>query len=254
MRSYRGESATRRSSDRPRPIVLLLFDIDGTLLEGTAPLVGEAMSAALREVHAIDTSAIRTYIPTAGRTDSEIARAILLDAGVPRRRIDGLADRVREVCCKACARLLPDDLSGAVLPGVRELLDGLAEHEDVKVSLLTGNYEEIARLKLERAGIGHAFAPGQGAFGSDAENRAALPAIARRRAGTPRAPYPRSNTIVIGDTPQDIACAHADELRCLAVATGPFGAESLTDADGVARDSVELRRILSELGIGGARG
>ena len=165
MRSYRGESATRRSSDRPRPIVLLLFDIDGTLLEGTAPLVGEAMSAALREVHAIDTSAIRTYIPTAGRTDGEIARAILLDAGVPRRRIDGLADRVREVCCKACARLLPDDLSGAVLPGVRDLLDWLAEQDDVKVSLLTGNYEAIARLKLERAGIGHAFARGQGVHG-----------------------------------------------------------------------------------------
>lgn len=234
--------------------MLLLFDIDGTLLAGTAPLVGEAMSAALREVHAVDTSAIRAYIPTVGRTDGEIARSILLDAGVPTTRIDALAGRVRDSCCVACARLLPDDLSGAVLPGVRDLLDWLTEQDDVKVSLLTGNYEAIARLKLERAGIGHAFAPGQGAFGSDAENRAALPAIARRRAGTARAPYPRGDTIVIGDTPQDIACARADELRCLAVATGPFEAEALSDADGVARDSVELRRMLSELGIGAVRG
>ena len=59
---------------------------------------------------------------------------------------------------------------------------------------------------------------------------------------------------MIGDTPQDIACARADELRCLAVATGPFGAEALSNADGVARDSVELRRMLSELGIGAVRG
>ncbi len=55
--------------------MLLLFDIDGTLIEGTAPLVGEALAAALREVHGVDTSLIRTPIPTAGRSDGEIARA-----------------------------------------------------------------------------------------------------------------------------------------------------------------------------------
>ena len=102
--------------------VLLPFDIDGTLLlEGATP-VGEAMSAALAEVHGIDTSEIRSRIyRTAGRTHGEIARAILLDAGVPGRRIDARRGRVREACCDACARLLPDDLSWAVLPGVREL-------------------------------------------------------------------------------------------------------------------------------------
>jgi phosphoglycolate phosphatase len=166
--------------------VLVLFDIDGTLLEGTTKPVGEAMRAALGEVHGVDTSSIGTQIVTAGRTDSEIARAILLDAGISTARIDALADSVRESCCQLCIRLLPDDLSRAVLPGVRELLDWLAEQEDVKLGLLTGNYEPIARLKLARAGIGDAFPLGQGAFGSDAEDRPALPAIARRRAGTPR--------------------------------------------------------------------
>ena len=233
--------------------VLLLFDIDGTLLlEGATP-VGEAMSAALAEVHGVDTSEIRTDIPTAGRTHGEIARAILLDAGVPARRIDALAGRVREACCDACTRLLPDDLSWAVLPGVRELLDWLAEQEDVTLGLLTGNYEPIARLKLSRAGIGESFALAPGGFGSDAEDRAALPAIARRWAGTSRAPYPRRDTIVIGDTPQDIACARADEIRCIAVASGPFGADELAVADAVARDAQELRLVLQELGGQGAR-
>jgi beta-phosphoglucomutase-like phosphatase (HAD superfamily) len=59
--------------------VLLLFDIDGTLLAGTTQHVGEAMRAALAEVHGVDTSVARTQIPTAGRTDGEIARAILPD-------------------------------------------------------------------------------------------------------------------------------------------------------------------------------
>ena len=118
-----------------------------------------------------------------------------------------------------------------MLPGVRELLDWLAEQRGVKLALLTGNYEPVARLKMTRAGLGRAFAPGQGAFGSDAEDRAALPEIARRRAGTPGSPWPRGDTIVIGDTPLDIACARADGVRCVAVASGPFTAARADGAD-----------------------
>ena len=237
--------------------MLVLFDIDGTLLDATLPSNGQALSAALREVHGIDTSAIRTPIATAGRTDGEIARAILLDAGVSATRIDGLAGRVRESAGRWAARLLGADLSPAVLPGVRELLAWLAGEPDVRTALLTGNFEPIARLKLERAGIGGAFAPGQGAFGSDAEDRLALPAIARRRAGTSRTgragtsrtPYPRARTVVIGDTPRDIACARADGLRCVAVASGPFTGDELADADAVACDAFELCTILRDLGV-----
>lgn len=227
--------------------MLLLLDIDGTLLEGTTRFVAAAMGEALRAVHGVDPRFIRTEIATAGRTDAEIARAILLDAGVSTERIDAGADHVREICCRAGARLLPDDLSWAVLPGVRELLHWLMDREDVKLAALTGNYEPIARLKLERAGIGGAFALGQGAFGSDAEDRTALPAIARRRAGTRGAPYPRQETIVIGDTPHDIACAKADGVGCVAVASGSFTSEALAGADAVARDAHELRLLLPAL-------
>lgn len=208
------------------------------------------MGIALNEVHGVQTREIRTRIETSGRTHGEIARAILLDAGVPAERIDALADRVRDRCCEYAARLVPSDLSGAVLPGVRDLLGWLAEQADLTLGLLTGNYEPIARLKVTRAGIGAFFAPGQGAFGSDAEDRTALPAIARRRAGSDRAPYPRADTIVIGDTPRDIACARADGVRCVAVATGAFEPGALTEADAVAADAAELRLVLSELGLG----
>ncbi|MGN6168694.1 MAG: HAD family hydrolase [Solirubrobacteraceae bacterium] len=233
--------------------MLLLFDIDGTLLTGTRQWVGDAMRVALKEVHGVDTSFVRAQIPTAGRTDGEIARAVLVDAGVPSDRIDALAGRVQEIFCQACDRLLPDDLSETVLPGVRQLLDWLAP-QAVKLGLLTGNYEPIAWLKLTRAGIGEAFAIGRGAFGSDAEDRSSLPAIARRRAGRVGAPYPRQDTIVIGDTPRDISCARADGLRCVAVASGPFGSEELMDADAVARDAAELPQILRALGVGVSAG
>lgn len=222
-------------------MLLLLFDIDGTLLSGGTEAHRDAMHQALAEVHGIRATgrALRAVSP-AGRTDPEIARTILLDAGISAERIDDRAAAVREHCCAAYGRLCPDDLSEFVLPGIPALLKRLVAREDVIVALLTGNYEPVARLKLARAGIGSFFSHGQGAFGSDAEDRVSLPAIARRRAGTLGHPHPRQATIVIGDTPRDIACAAADEVRCFAVATGTFGPDDLTGADAVFAGPREL--------------
>jgi phosphoglycolate phosphatase len=224
---------------------LLLFDIDGTLVSGATDAHRDAMYEALRVVHSVDANRVmRRPLDAAGRTDPELARAILLDAGISAERIDDRADAVREECGRAYARLCPQDLSNTVLPGVPELLASLAARAEVTLALLTGNYEVVARLKLARAGIGRRFPGGEGAFGSDDEDRAALPRIARRRAGPVGAPHPRERTIVIGDTPRDIACARADGVRCVAVASGPFSEDKLTGADCVAADTPELGRLL----------
>jgi phosphoglycolate phosphatase len=227
--------------------LLLLFDIDGTLVSGATRAHEAAMYEALAAVHAIKpTDAALRGISPAGRTDPEITRAILLDSGISAERIDDRADAVREECCRAYARRCPDDLSQFVLPGVTELLEWLSGREGAMLGLLTGNYEAVARLKLARAGIGKLFPAGQGAFGSDSEDRTTLPAIARRRAGRRGAPYPRDQTIVIGDTPRDIACARADGVRCIAVATGLFGPEELVGADAVVTGAAELRAALAD--------
>jgi phosphoglycolate phosphatase-like HAD superfamily hydrolase len=224
--------------------MLLLFDLDGTLLRGATDAHKQAMHQALHEVHSVDVRQVNISLSAAGRTDPEIMRAILLAAGVSAKRIDDRADDVREECCRRFAQLCPPDLSHTVIPGVRELLSWLSGLEHVTLGLLTGNYEPVARLKLARAGVGRHFPSGQGAFGSDAEDRAALPPIARRRAGSTGRPNPREQTIVIGDTPRDIACAAADDVRCVAVATGPFDMSELSEADHVASDARELRGVL----------
>ena len=112
--------------------------------------------------------------------------------------------------------------------------------DEFRFSLVTGNYERVARLKLARAGIGSWFPEGQGGFGSDAEDREALPPIARERAGG----WPRERTVVIGDTPRDIACARADGLRVVAVTTGPYGVEALADADAVVDSAAAVVPVL----------
>jgi phosphoglycolate phosphatase-like HAD superfamily hydrolase len=231
--------------------VLLLFDIDGTLLIGAADAHRDAIYEALRTVHGV-TQPDRRGMEVAGRTDAEIVRTLLVHAGVPAVQIDEHADDVRIAACEAYARLCPDDLSATVVPGMPALLKRLSARADTRLALVTGNYEPIARLKLRAAGIGRFFARGQGGFGSDHEDRSMLPQIARGRArDSGDEPWPRARTAVIGDTPRDIACARADGVRVAAIATGPYGPGDLRQADAVARDAHELGEVLERwLSIG----
>jgi phosphoglycolate phosphatase len=232
--------------------LLLLFDIDGTLLRRASKEHAAALHEAIHAVYGVDTAAIGrgpNQTDAAGRTDLEIARQLLLRANVSAQRIDDRLADLREAAGEAYARHVPADLSETVSDGMPDLLERLAARDDVTLSLVTGNLEPIARMKLEAAGIGHFFARGQGGFGSDSEDRTDLPPIARRRAGTRDAPHPRERTIVIGDTPRDIACARADDLRVIAITLGPHAAHEVADADAVVATvpglSAELDKLLS---------
>jgi phosphoglycolate phosphatase len=233
--------------------MLLLFDIDGTLVKGASREHAAALRKALENVHGVDLDEIQTGLSVAGRTDGEIARMLLIEAGVSAERIDARAEEVQDECCRLYASLCPDDLSATVVKGIPSLLETLSTRDDVQLSLVTGNFQPIARIKLKAAGVGHWFTAGQGGFGSDSEDRTMLPPIARRRAGEAAGlttSWPRKNTIVIGDTPRDIACAHADNVRCIAVTTGPHRADDLSDADYVASSTQELAATLEALALG----
>jgi phosphoglycolate phosphatase-like HAD superfamily hydrolase len=222
---------------------LLLFDIDGTLVQRAAEAHRDAIHAALQRVYGLADPS-QAHIEAAGKTDIEIAREILVHSNVPARRIGENLTEFRVAAAEEYAARCPRDLSDRVVPGMAELLTVLAARTDVLLALVTGNLEPIARLKLARAHLGQFFARGQGGFGSDDEDRAALPAIARERAGSPGRPFPRERTWVIGDTPRDIECARADDVRVLAVTTGPYTADDLAGADGVAAGPEELRALL----------
>jgi phosphoglycolate phosphatase-like HAD superfamily hydrolase len=222
-----------------RPL-LLLWDIDGTLLQRASAEHGRALREAAARVHGL-ASLDGVTAEYAGRTDAAILRDLLRLAGVSDEEIDARAAEVRSASAELFAQLCPEDLSGFVAPGVPEVLAATAERGLLQ-ALLTGNFEPIGRLKVARAGLGRHFEAGQGAFGSDSVSRARLPAIARGRAGD----WPRERTVVIGDTPRDIACARADDVRVIAVATGPFDVEELADADAVVDDARALLPVLSD--------
>ena len=114
------------------------------------------------------------------------------------------------------------------MPGAREVLKLVDEHPRYLSALLTGNIEPAAHLKVEIAGLTEFFQL-PGAFGDDSFDRRDLPAIAARRINEHLgAKLQPEQFIVIGDTPNDIACARHFGARALAVATGRlYSAEDL---------------------------
>ena len=67
--------------------MLLLFDIDGTLLIKAADDHRDAIHAAIRRVYHVPHPE-GAKVSTPGRTDTSIARSILLQLGVSAERID----------------------------------------------------------------------------------------------------------------------------------------------------------------------
>jgi phosphoglycolate phosphatase len=223
--------------------MLLLFDIDGTLVQKASAEHAAAVLAALHDVYGV-AEPPAAHVDAAGRTDIDIARRLLLLSDVDPRTIDARLGDFRAAAVAHYARMVPDDLTRLVAPGMGALLERLAAGGAHRLSLVTGNLEPIARLKLRAAGLGRYFPRGQGGFGSDHEDRSELPAIARARAGRDGRPWPREQTILIGDTPRDIACARADQVRCIAVTTGLYGRDELRGADAVAGDAEQLAELL----------
>ena len=203
---------------------LVLFDIDGTLLD--------TQGAGRRGFHAALLGVFRTTGPIdsyrfCGRTDPEIARYLLTAAGVSE---DQLVSELPRLWDQYLANLEVEvkNRPPQVCPGVIELLERIERECDRFVlGLLTGNIEPGARLKVDSSGLGFSRFR-LGAYGSDHEIRDQLPAVAVARAEAKTGHHFEGKSVVIvGDTPADIACGAPLGARSIAVATGLFTEEQL---------------------------
>ena len=202
---------------------LLLFDIDGTLLD-TGGEGGKALLDAVEDVFGVPRAAI-PKLELAGATDGGITRQIMGHLGREFHE-DRVAQYHHSYLQHLQRRLNSDAFTGTLLPGVTDLLPVLAGSDEFHLGLLTGNLRCGAEHKLRRFGIWEYFA--DGAFGDDAEDRNLLGPIARERMQSALgSSYSPDEIIIIGDTPKDISCAHAFDARCIAVATGSFGRQAL---------------------------
>ena len=199
--------------------MLLLFDIDGTLIRASPHAHQRAMLDAVGEVYGVEFPAgedpIGRVVPN-GKTDRQIVREMLEPRGIAPADVDRGFPDFERVACERHSASRNQVLTGDERDRTAALLRRLASSGH-RLALVTGNLEPIARRKMELAGLAGFFGPGQGGFGSDAEARPELVPLARRRAGGD-APHPAADTVVIGDTPLDVAAAHADGVRAIGVA------------------------------------
>ena len=227
--------------------VLTLFDIDGTLVD-SAGAGRDAIELALLEVYG--TAGPINELSFAGLTDPFIVRTLMRHAGLSDDEIDAQLPALWASYERRLEAILVDRAARArVHPGVLDLLAAL-EGLGAAIGLVTGNIARGARHKLAACGIHDRFP--FGSFGSDAEDRDELPAIAIRRARrTMGRAYAADRTWIIGDTPRDIGCARAAGVRVLAVATGSFTRRQLEDAGAdVALDSLgDTGRVLDVLSV-----
>jgi len=229
---------------------LVLFDVDGTLIERGDPAHVAAID---RGIHTVFPAAAHVSIldlDLDGKLERQLVRGVLAAAGLePTVPEDSLATIFQTAA--EFYRAAWDGRSGDhdLLPGIRPLLDRVADDPRFALGVLTGGIRPIVEIKFRRLGLADYFPIG--AFGDeDVEERPDLLPLAVKRAeahyGTP---FPSNRVVIVGDTPHDVRCAHVGGATALAVATGRYPEDALRDAgsDVVLPDLTDTDRVIAAL-------
>lgn len=202
---------------------LILFDIDGTLIQSHGA-GREAIMLALHELFGT-TGPVDSYRMD-GKTDHRIVTDLLTAANIPAAEVEEKLPAIFQAMAEHGRNIFPQR-GMTPCPGIPQLLEALHNLPNVILGLLTGNSSQTAPLKLAAAGINPDFFQ-IGAFGSDHVDRNALPFIAKKRAfQLTGQQFDGYNMLVVGDTPADILCARAGTATAVAVATGRYSVEQL---------------------------
>lgn len=206
------------------PVEIVLFDIDGTLIE-SGGASDRAWHRAFEELYGVSVDV--PAITGKGVPDPEVGR-LCFKAAVGRK------PKPEEMAKLMARRLhhLPEEVQQSdryvVLGGVGDLLEQLID-DGVLLGLVTGNVEAAAHIKLARANLNRFFS--FGGYGSDSPDRSKLTkkALERARVVSGRR-VKRSGVISVGDTPLDVEAGHAAGIRVVGVSTGEYSADQLLKA------------------------
>lgn len=208
--------------------LLVLWDVDWTLVDSGGS--GEELyRIVFRDLFGRD---LPGMAPVAGRTDRAIIADTLGLAGIPGPRdhvdkfLTAMAERAPGLAGRARRR-------GRALPGAAAALAALAGADPPRCvqSVLTGNMRALAEVKLEAVGLAGLLDLDIGAYGDHHEVRAELVRLARDNAARAyHEDFAGEATVLVGDTPLDVAAALATGARAVAVATGGSPAADLAAA------------------------
>ena len=204
-----------------KPVRLIVFDCDGTLVDSQATIVACAQAAFLAEGLAVPTAeAVRRIV---GLSLVEAVLELMAEpdpAAAPR-----LAERYKAAFYEYRAR---PEFHEPLFPGTRELLDQLLARDFV-LGVATGKAMRGLRLVLERHSLEDHFVTLQ-----TADLHPSKPHPAMLRAAMAETGIDAAATMLIGDTTYDILMARAAEAMPVGVSWGNHGAEELVEAGAAA--------------------
>jgi phosphoglycolate phosphatase len=205
---------------------LILWDIDHTLIE-TGGVGSEVFRDAFEQVTG---RKIGDLADVTGRTEPIIFQETLKLYGIEDsgeyfpRFVEVQAEGYRSRAGEMRQR-------GRVLPGAREALEALRKTPGVIQSILTGNPESSAKIKLDTFALADLLDVSIGAFGTDDSIRANLVGIAQRRTGERYGVvFNKTSTVIIGDATGDVEAALEGGAQIVAVASGNTKPETLRNA------------------------
>jgi phosphoglycolate phosphatase len=211
---------------------VLLWDIDGTLIRSSRAGAFKDYTIPLLE-EVFGTSGRLAEMQVSGMTDLQIIAEALSEEGFTQADITERVDHLRERYMEQMKRATGNGVEFfELLPGVRETLQAIAAEPRYRSALLTGNIEPAAYFKMQLMNL-EEFFDLPGAFGDESHDRRDLPALAAERISQHlQIEIEPHQFIVIGDTPNDIACAKHFGARSLAVGTGRlYGPQDLIDCN-----------------------
>jgi phosphoglycolate phosphatase-like HAD superfamily hydrolase len=207
--------------ERPQAI---LFDVDGLLIT-TGGAGASSWRWAFNELYGIPADIGK--FSEAGMTDPVVGRLTFTSViGHPPSPAE-LATVISHYLMR-----LPEEVAASpgyrVLDGVDELLPRLCK-AGFLLGITTGAVEAAAHIKLARGNLNRFFS--FGGYGSDSADRGELTRKAIERAGEVLGSAVDSHLVlVLGDTPKDIAAAHAAAAIGVGVASGHYSKDELQGA------------------------
>ncbi len=200
---------------------LLVWDIDGTLIQGKG-IGRRAMTKAFKDLFQID-DALKD-IEMAGRLDSLIVKdafklhKINMDNSI-------FFERYLE-CLDEEIKILDKPIEA---PGIVKLLEILEKKNNFYCALGTGNIEKGARKKLEIASM-NTFFPTGGFGDNEMERWQVIENSVINSKKCYNKDFSTESIYVIGDTPRDVNCGRKLNFKTIGVATGIFSVQDLKEA------------------------
>ncbi|MET9374876.1 haloacid dehalogenase-like hydrolase [Streptomyces sp. NPDC002992] len=226
--------------------VLVLWDIDRTLL-----YVGDIDRQVYREAFAEVVGRPAEHLPARGTgvTMPLAIRGLLMDNGVPEDDVPDLLPRMVDLVPQRLAAHT-DDLreQGVLMPGAVAALRSVHDHPSYVPTVVTGNLKPNAVLKLGAFELGEYVDVEIGGFASDDPHRPALVAIAQKRAQAKHGMiFTRSNSVIIGDSLEDVRTGLEGGAAVVAVASGKTSASTLRNAGAdVVLETLENLQVLHD--------